>query len=234
MIRLQKFTPEVYYEQSRDFQFIGRLYDVVLNSVKTNADIIRYGLPFSPQSPQELLALLSMTLGFKPKHRYSQAQLLAICNVFSEVLRNKGNLKAIQLIGEAILRTEGILGKIQCFMQYNTISGKNLPIIKILVPEKLAEIALFYDLLDYVIPAGCLVEIARGELLEPIVSETSITPFHEVTVLRALNGNEAGKVTAINALPKSAAPIISEAISDTKKLAQNHIANSIVWRRRGS
>ena len=40
MIRLQDMTPSVYYDQSRDFQFIGRLFDVVLNSVKTNADMV--------------------------------------------------------------------------------------------------------------------------------------------------------------------------------------------------
>ena len=43
MIKLQELTPSVYYEQSRDFQFIGRLYDIVLNYIKTNADnLIRY------------------------------------------------------------------------------------------------------------------------------------------------------------------------------------------------
>ena len=44
MIKLQDMTPDVYYNQSRDFQFIGRLYDIVLNSVKTNADLIIAGI----------------------------------------------------------------------------------------------------------------------------------------------------------------------------------------------
>ena len=38
MIKLQNLTPEVYYKESRVFQFIGRLYDIVLNSVKTETD----------------------------------------------------------------------------------------------------------------------------------------------------------------------------------------------------
>ena len=74
MIRTQKYTPEVYYEQSRDFQFIGRLYDVVLNSVKTNVDIIQNSLPFNTRSSRDLLKLMSYTLGFKPKHKYSHAR----------------------------------------------------------------------------------------------------------------------------------------------------------------
>ena len=44
MIRLQDLVPNVYYEKSRDFQFIGRLFDIVLNSVKTNSDTL-YNLP---------------------------------------------------------------------------------------------------------------------------------------------------------------------------------------------
>lgn len=30
MIKVQNLTPDIYYNRSRDFQFIGRLYDVVL------------------------------------------------------------------------------------------------------------------------------------------------------------------------------------------------------------
>ena len=44
MIKLRNLTPDVYYNESRDFQFIGRLFDVVLNSVKTEADLL-YNVP---------------------------------------------------------------------------------------------------------------------------------------------------------------------------------------------
>ena len=42
MIKLQNYTPEIYYKESRDFQFIGRLYDLVLNSIKTEVDLLYY------------------------------------------------------------------------------------------------------------------------------------------------------------------------------------------------
>ena len=42
MIKLQDYTPDIYYSESRDFQFIGRLFDLVLNYVKTNVDIGAY------------------------------------------------------------------------------------------------------------------------------------------------------------------------------------------------
>ena len=61
MIKLQDYTPEVYYRESRDFQFIGRLYDLVLNYVKTNADLI-YSLPLSDNSDNQFIDLMAMTL----------------------------------------------------------------------------------------------------------------------------------------------------------------------------
>ena len=69
MIRLQDLTPAVYYDQSRDFQFIGRLYDLVLNYSKTNAANL-YNLPIGENMDEQLLNLLALTLGFKPTKNY--------------------------------------------------------------------------------------------------------------------------------------------------------------------
>lgn len=234
MIRLQKYTPNIYYERSRDFQFIGRLYDVILNSVKTNADIIKYGLPFSESSSQELLKIMSMTLGFKPKHKYSRQQLLAVCEVFTEILKNKGNIKAIQLMGEAILKAEGILGEIACFMQYDGTNHKDLPVLRIIVPEKLAEIALFYDLLDYIIPAGCIVEIIRGEFLAPIEADADIVTSSEFIILDEIDGNLVTKQYRYKIPVHSMNPIqsnIDKFGQPINELSKNHIANSFVWRK---
>ena len=64
MIKLQNLTPEIYYKQSRDFQLIGRLFDIVLNYVKTNADNL-YSLPIGNDMNENLLNLLSYTLVLK-------------------------------------------------------------------------------------------------------------------------------------------------------------------------
>ncbi len=224
MIQLQNATPKTYYEQSRDFQFIGRLYEIVLNSVKTNADVISYGIPYSDFSPDSFLELLSKTLGFKPKHVYTHNQLLAICNVFSEVLRNKGNMQAVQLIGEAILKTEGILGTVACLMQYDLATKKNLPVLRIIIPDKLADIALFYDLLEYVVPAGTTCDIIRGEMSDPILAATDLDVTADVTVFKMLSGNYAGKVNFNNA--QNLNPITPD-----NNLTKNHINSAVVWRR---
>ena len=234
MIRLNKFTPNIYYEQSRDFQFIGRLYDTVLNSVKTNADIIKYGLPFNDQSPHEFLVLLARTLGFKPKHQYSRVQLHAICSVFSEILRNKGNIKAIQLLGDAILKAEGILGTIACFMQYDDTYKKDLPVLRVVVPTTLSDITLFYDLLDYVVPAGCLIEIIRGEYIPPIEASTDIAAEDNFIILREVDANKVIKSYHF----KTPTPNNSQIQQGIDKNGQSvtyinnsHISNAFIWRK---
>ena len=107
MIKLQELTPSVYYEQSRDFQFIGRLYDIVLNYVKTNADNL-YTLPIGKNMDEKLLNLLAFTLGFQSKHHYNSKQLLAICSVLPLILKHKGSLNAILIAVNSILYAEGI------------------------------------------------------------------------------------------------------------------------------
>jgi hypothetical protein len=226
MISIQKSTPQTYYERSRDFQFIGRLYEVVLNSVKTNADVISYGIPYSDFSPDSFLELLSKTLGFKPKHNYTHNQLLAVCNVFSEILRNKGNMQAVRLLGEAILKTEGVLGDIYCLMQYDLGTKKNLPVLRIIIPDELADIALFYDLLEYIVPAGTTCEVIRGEISDPILAVTELEVTADVTVLKLVSGNESGKLAYT-----LKGPITPNPIATNKLPTSNHINAGVVWRR---
>lgn len=107
MIKLQELTPEIYYKQSRDFQFIGRLFDLVLNSVKTNADMI-YDIPASDSAGSKMIDLLALTLGFKAKHNYTIKQLSAICGILPTILKNKGTLYAIKTTCQTILTAEGI------------------------------------------------------------------------------------------------------------------------------
>ena len=139
MIRLQDLTPSVYYNQSRDFQFIGRLYDIVLNSVKTNAANL-YNLPVGKNMDEKLLNLLSMTLGFQSRHRYNSKQLAAICSVLPTILRQKGSISAIVTAVNALLAAEGITQSLDY-----TIKSKQY--IVLYLPQQLSDLNLLQDLL---------------------------------------------------------------------------------------
>jgi hypothetical protein len=161
MIQLQNYTPDVYYKHSRDFQFIGRLYDIVLNSVKTNSDLL-YSIRNDANFNDKLVDLLAMTLGFKSKRHYSTKQLIALCSIFPTILKNKGNIKAVQLAGQTLLNAEGITEPFSCEIIDSTLY--------LFVPKKLSDLNLFYDLLDYILPAGITCEIAIGVMVHDTIN----------------------------------------------------------------
>lgn len=152
MIKLQNMTPDPYYRQSRDFQFLGRLFDLVLNYVKTNVDQI-YNLPLSYKSDPQLIDLMASTLGFKHRHNYTAEQLFAVCMSFCEILRNKGSKKGIELAASAVLNAEGIEQSSKCEIQGDTVI--------VYLPQSIGDVSLFRDILLYILPAGMKCEIVR-------------------------------------------------------------------------
>lgn len=147
MIKTQDLTPEIYYKSSRDFQFIGRLYDLVLNYVKTNADTM-YSNPISDNSNKELTELLALTLGFNHKYNYTTEQLRAICTTFSHALRNKGNIRSIMSVCNALLRAEGITQ--DALYELNNDNSS----INIIVSQNLSDVTIISEVLNYLLPAG--------------------------------------------------------------------------------
>lgn len=156
MIRLQNLTPEVYYKESRDFQFLGRLFDLVLNSVKTEADLL-YNIPLSDNSDTKLLELLAMTLGFKPKHQYNARQLKAICSVFSEILKNKGSIKSLKIACEALFNAMDINQE----LDYDFTEGTDKTELNLYISQEFEDLTILNDLLGYIIPAGMSYNIIR-------------------------------------------------------------------------
>ena len=174
MIKLQELTPSVYYEQSRDFQFIGRLYDIVLNYVKTNADNL-YTLPIGKNMDEKLLNLLAFTLGFQSKHHYNSKQLLAICSVLPLILKHKGSLNAILIAVNSILYAEGINQALDYEFKDNNL-------VLYLSPD-LSDLTLLKDIMIYILPAGIGCDMIK-EIKSVNKIETILTTKDEVKVYK--------------------------------------------------
>lgn len=151
-IRLYELTPEVYFRKSRDFQYIARLYDIVLNYNKLNTDLIN-GLPVSADTDPGIIDLLAYTLGFKSKHNYNVKQLAALCSSFTKILHLKGTETAIKMACDTLLFSEGITEESQVEFENNTVI--------IYIPAKLSDINLLKDILIYILPAGLGCKIIR-------------------------------------------------------------------------
>lgn len=187
MIKLQNYTPSVYYKESRDFQFLGRLFDLVLNSVKTEVDIL-YNLPLSTDSDDKYLELLALTLGFKPKHQYNSKQLRAVCSVLSEILRNKGSIKALKIACEALFSAMDISQA----LTYDFTQGKDNCELNLYISQEFGDITILLDLLNYILPAGMSCNIIR-EFHLLTESNTNIGLSDRVTATQ-INTAETSKI----------------------------------------
>ena len=172
LIKFQDLTPEVYYKRSRDFQYIGRLFDLVLNNAKMNTDIIS-SLPLNPDMDPRLLDLLALTLGFKSKHEYNTKQLAALCSIFPFVLRNKGSKLAIETACNALLNAEGITKEALIEVKNQTVS--------IFLPSELSDLNLLKDLLNYILPAGMSCSLVQEATLVP-PSSTTLVNYQDYVV----------------------------------------------------
>lgn len=151
MIKFSNQVPSVYSKASRDFQYLGWLIDIVLNSVKHNVNGI-YDLPNS--TDPRLTELLAMTLGFKVKRNYDQDQLRALVAALPRILRYKGTIAAVEMAGRALIAASGSTGAFSCDVKNCELTVE--------LPATLVDVSLFTDLLTYILPAGMTFRIERA------------------------------------------------------------------------
>lgn len=166
MIKIQDSVPSVYYDSSRDFQLIGHLFDIVLNAVKTDADMI-FNLPFSVNSDDQLLDLMTFTFGLRlDKAKYTTQQLRSVCSIAPKLMRAKGSRYAIELLCTALLRAEGS-GYATAEGISNSFSvelAADAPRIDIYLSRTAACKDILMEILPYILPAGMTYTIKQSGL----------------------------------------------------------------------
>jgi len=163
MIKLYDQVPQVYNNASRDFQYLSRLFDVVLNDVKHNIDDMYY-LPTCSENSR-LTELLALTLGFKVKRNYDQKQLSALVSILPSILKCKGTQKAIDLAGNALIKASGAQG---------SFIGKVVDnVLEVIMPKDSVDVNLFLDILPYILPAGLSVNIVKRNVIQGTIETES-------------------------------------------------------------
>lgn len=151
MLRTKNLVPSVYYDYSRDFQFLGRTLDVIFNYLKMNIDLVS-GCPSGENLDDKLIPLLAKTVGFDAKHNYNIQDLKSICSVFVELVRNKGSLDSIEKACQTLMNSQNISGY---FLPKVINRDIHTPYtLKIYIPAELTDTILLEDLFDYILPAG--------------------------------------------------------------------------------
>lgn len=156
-MRIEHMIPEVYYKESRDFAYVGRLLEILLNYIKTGADCVAANND-NQYANSNLLKLLIDTLGFNTKHAYINKDLAIVASAFSEILRNKGSLYAVDLAVRLMLNSQGFEEQ---EIYQNAIYDSAYHLLIISLPHSFKDVILLEDLLDYILPVGVIYEIRR-------------------------------------------------------------------------
>lgn len=170
-MKVENLVPEVYYKESRDFSYIGRIFEVLLNYMKTNADLVDASLD-SENIKSMLLDLLNSTLGFESRHNYITKDLIYLASCFSDLLRKKGTMEAIKQAIQLLLTSQNI-----ALPSDVTIAEADSFELNIILPSELTDVILLEDLFDYILPAGWTFTIKRGNAsdIPAVISTTTVS-----------------------------------------------------------
>lgn len=167
MFRVQDNVPEVYVNYSRDFQLFCHLYDIILTGVRYSIDSMEY-LTDSKNYNVEVSELLQRKLGIFKTINISDKELKYLLDAFPYIIRNKGNVFAI----ESILRVfQRITADPSTTFTVDYTKFNLEHSIAIDVSNNIRHLELIRDILKFVVPTGYTVTI----------NEVSITPL-ETTI----------------------------------------------------
>lgn len=151
LIRMQNNVPETYVNQSRDFQLLCRLYDVVMNGVKYNIDALG-NITDNAHIQSNLLSLLQTKVGFF-EYEVTDDKLRYLLDAFPYIMKNKGSLKGIEQALNVYLKMNHINTPVQVF-----VNTQDCTINVIIKSNVVLDTKIIEDVVNYVIPTGYSVE----------------------------------------------------------------------------
>lgn len=167
--RLTNNVPDVYVNQSRDFQLLLRLYDSIFSGVKFDIDSFN-GLINTSKSRNSILPLLATKLGFFTDLEINDEKLRIILGGFPSIIRNKGSLLSIKQTLNLYLKTEHIkCNIIITFNNETTIIGGVTVLdhtISIGADKTLKNPQILEEIFKYILPIGFRIRFYSFRSLE--------------------------------------------------------------------
>ena len=168
MFRVQDNVPEIYINESRDFQLVSRLYDLLFSGVKYDIDTMVNVLD-ATLSKDSVLQLMCTKIGFFPRIEIDANVLKYIIASFPYIIKNKGSKLGIQYAVNAILKSENnaastsrphieIINKLQ--QEDDTLQEYT---IYIYTTVSLFNRSALEEVLRYVLPIGSTYQILSYE-----------------------------------------------------------------------
>ena len=192
MFRLENNVPEVYVNESRDFQLFCRLYDVCFTSVKQSIDSLQF-LTDTKQCSHQVLELLKSKVGLFTTAAVNDTELRYLLQAFPTIIRYKGSKRGVELL--MTLYTHMYSGVTMPSIEY-----LDNHMVRLIFKTPPQNDRLLLELLDMILPTGYIVTYYVGRNVkfpdkERNIEGTKIGP-NDVLLLNTLsNGNDEDNLT---------------------------------------
>lgn len=157
LFRLQNNVPEVYVEDSRDFQLLLRLYDCINNGLKNDIDSMCFSLN-TEFCRNNILELLKTKLGFFTKENFNDDVLRTTLLGFPMILRNKGSLLSVSYALNTFIKAYNLLPDMLVLYaeKPTTIYGHKVKdhTIVVGIGDLAYDKRLLEEIFKYILPAG--------------------------------------------------------------------------------
>ena len=181
MFRFEKSVPEIYVNESRDFQLLCRLADAIYGGVKYEIDSLQHTAN-TMEINNKLLPLLKSKLGFFSDDTLTEEQLRYLLLGFPEIMRNNGSKKTIKEILYMWFRLNKLDAKIVSIDINN--DSKEILLDVNMVPK---DTALLDELFNYVLPTGYQLTYRFGVSLDSEEELTEQSVIYGINVHNKLN-----------------------------------------------
>lgn len=148
MFRVEQNVPEVYVEQSRDFQLYSRLYDLVFQSARFSIDSMEQ-VSDTMRCNDKLLPLIATKVGFFTDLNLTNYADRQVLSAFPYIIKYKGSLMGIQLVANLFERIMNVKSSVEQ-------KDRNKVVIKF--EDYSPNVKLLYALLDYIRPTGLVID----------------------------------------------------------------------------
>ena len=157
MFRFQDNIPEIYINESRDFQLLSRLSDILFSGVKYDVDSM-VNILDATLAKDRMLQLMCTKVGFFPNIEIVNQVLKYIIASFPYIIKNKGNEAGIRAAINAILKAKNnpdAVGEPIIIITGSQVEDNRDPYtIYIYTTVSIYNNAALKEVLRYVVPAG--------------------------------------------------------------------------------
>ena len=158
LIRTQDNVPEIYVNDSRDFQVLCRAYDVLFNMIKFDIDSMTKVLS-AADIRSNVLPLLQQKLGFFTDKTIDDDSLRMVLGAFPILLKGKGSLRSIKQAINVWLKIAHLetSTEVSIFTKEGGRIGQiEMPpyTVAIGINSKTKDLTTLKEILKYIIPTG--------------------------------------------------------------------------------